>query len=127
MAPWTGPELAEFKRLYGGRPDGWLAEHFACTEADVAEKAAELALSKNKAAFAAPFKMPRWTPEAVALLRERYDETSNLELARLLGRSIKSVVSKAHNLGLRKSEARLKDMGRENVMRRWGAEGDDST
>ena len=40
-------------------------------------------------------------------------------MAQLLGRSVKSVVSKAHDLGLKKSEKRLETMGRENVELRY--------
>ena len=47
---------------------------------------------------------------------------SNLELARTLGRSVKSVVSKAHNLGLKKDRERLRQMGRENVRLRYDGE-----
>ena len=41
------------------------------------------------------------------------------EAARRLGRSVKSVVSKAHHLGLRKNPERLVEMGRENVGLRY--------
>ena len=59
--------------------------------------------------------MPRWTEAEVELLRKRYPTRSNLEVASELGRSVKSVVSKAHGLKLRKDEQRLREMGQENV------------
>ena len=49
-------------------------------------------------------------------MRREYPVLSNLDLARMLGRSVKSVVSKAHHLGLKKSSERLRDMGKE---RNW--------
>ena len=53
------------------------------------------------------------------ILRRDYPVKSNLELARDLGRSVKSVVSKAHHMGLKKSSERLRNMGRENVSLRY--------
>ena len=64
-------------------------------------------------------KMPRWTQEELDLLKREYATQSNLEIAQRLGRSVKSVVSKAHHLGLKKSTERLRDMGRENVSLRY--------
>jgi hypothetical protein len=63
--------------------------------------------------------MPRWRNDELELLRRDYPVQSNLELARRLGRSVKSVVSKAHHLGLKKSSERLRSMGRENVSLRY--------
>lgn len=59
-------------------------------------------------------KMPRWKPEEVEALRELYPTRSNADISIRLGRSVKSVVSKAHNLRLKKDPARLAEMGREN-------------
>ena len=64
-------------------------------------------------------KMPRWSDEEVVKLREMYGTGSNLEIAQALSRSVKSVVSKAHNLGLKKSSDRLQEMGRQNVNLRY--------
>jgi hypothetical protein len=63
--------------------------------------------------------MPRWDSEAIEKLRQIYPTTPNLEIARQLQRSVKSVVSKAHNLGLKKEAERLREMGRENVSLRY--------
>jgi hypothetical protein len=62
---------------------------------------------------------PRWTREEVALLRRLYRTHSNAEIAGILGRKVSSVVFKGHRLGLAKGARRLKDMGRENISRRW--------
>ena len=63
--------------------------------------------------------MPRWDGPAIEALKEFYPKMSNLDLALKLNRSVKSVVSKAHNLGLKKEVERLREMGRENVSLRY--------
>ncbi|MDP7559887.1 MAG: hypothetical protein QF745_05045, partial [Planctomycetota bacterium] len=55
----------------------------------------------------------------IELLRNLYPTTPNLEIAQNLNRSVKSVVSKAHDLKLKKSQERLQSMGRENVSLRY--------
>jgi hypothetical protein len=62
---------------------------------------------------------PRWTREEVSLLRRLYRTHSNAEIAGILGRKVSSVVFKGHRLGLAKGARRLKEMGRENISRRW--------
>jgi hypothetical protein len=62
---------------------------------------------------------PRWTKEEVALLKRLYRTHSNAEIAGVLGRKVSSVVFKGHRLGLSKGARRLKEMGRENIQRRW--------
>ncbi|MDR1728075.1 MAG: hypothetical protein LBT74_09190 [Acidobacteriota bacterium] len=62
---------------------------------------------------------PRWTKEEVALLKRLYRTHSNAEIAEILGRKVSSVVFKGHRLGLSKGARRLKEMGRENIRRRW--------
>jgi hypothetical protein len=62
---------------------------------------------------------PRWTKEEVSLLRRLYRTHSNAEIAGILGRKVSSVVFKGHRLGLAKGARRLKEMGRENISRRW--------
>src|SRR5512147_2812527 len=64
---------------------------------------------------------PRWTKEEVAILRRLYRTHSNAEIAKVLGRKVSSVVFKGHRLGLSKGIRRLKEMGRENIRRRWEA------
>jgi hypothetical protein len=67
-------------------------------------------------------RMPRWSEEQLELLREMYPESCNLDIAQRLNRSEKSVVSKAHSLGLKKSKLRLRTMGQENVNKRYKPE-----
>ena len=64
-------------------------------------------------------RMPRWSADEVEQLRAIYPSQPNLAVAKMLGRSVKSVLSKANELGLKKSEDRLRSMGRENVELRY--------
>ena len=121
---WQREELAEFKRIYGTRTDEDLSRIFGRSFDEIRKVAEEHALAKDKAfvrklAGEAATRMPRWRDEELELLRRDYPVQSNLELARALGRSVKSVVSKAHHLGLKKSTERLRTMGRENVSLRY--------
>lgn len=114
----------EFKRLYGTRADEDLALIFGRQLPVVQALAAELCLSKDKGfmrrrtAGETRTKMPRWSAEELAQLREVYPKLSNLEIAKVLGRSVKSIVSKAHSMRLKKDKARLREMGQENVQLR---------
>ncbi|MCB9880726.1 MAG: hypothetical protein H6832_18335 [Planctomycetes bacterium] len=64
-------------------------------------------------------RMPRWSTADIERLRVLYPVRANLEVARMLGRSLKSVRAKAGQLGLRKTKDRLEAMGRENVRVRY--------
>ncbi len=67
----------------------------------------------------AALKRPRWTREEVLTLKRLYRTRSNAEIARVLGRTVSSIVFKGYRLGLSKGIRRLKEMGRENINRRW--------
>jgi hypothetical protein len=121
---WPREDVAEFKRIYGTRSDDDLARIFGRSVAEVRKLAEQHSLSKDKAFLRRlrgepSTRMPRWRAEEVTVLRENYPTESNIALARRLGRSVKSVVSKAHHLGLEKSPERLREMGRENVAVRY--------
>ncbi len=62
---------------------------------------------------------PRWTREEISILKRLYRTHSNAEIAQVLGRKVSSVVFKGHRLGLSKGIRRLKEMGRENIRKRW--------
>ncbi len=62
---------------------------------------------------------PRWTREEVSILKRLYRAHSNAEIARKLKRQVSSVVFKGHRLGLSKGARRLREMGQENIQRRW--------
>mgnify|MGYP001229245759 CR=1 FL=1 len=121
---WTREENAELRRLYGTRSDADLAAIFGRPMEAVERQAAKLCLAKDKAfvrrvAGEGATRMPRWSTEELALLRDLYPRTANLDIAQRLGRSVKSVVSKAHHMGLKKELERLQEMGRENVRLRY--------
>jgi len=124
MKIWQPDEIRDLRSLYSSTEDEILAERFGTTIEEVTRKAAQLALAKNKASFR-KVKMPRWTAEDIEVLRDLYPTTSNLEIAQRLGRSQKSVNSKAHQMGLRKSHDRLRQMGGENVKLRRDRTTDD--
>lgn len=121
---WTRQEVAELKRVYGTRTDEDLSRIFSRSSESIRAKAETLRLAKDKA-FSRRHNsdvvtpMPRWEDHELQLLRELYASTPNLEIARRLGRSVKSVVSKAHNMELKKGALRLQEMGRTNVMLRY--------
>ena len=121
---WSQDEVVAFKRLYGTRTGGDLAIIFGRQEESVQRLSDKLCLAKDKAFVrklqgTASTKMPRWSDAEIARLKELYSTSSNLEIAQDLNRSVKSVVSKAHNLGLKKSSDRLQEMGRQNVNLRY--------
>ncbi|MBI5364230.1 MAG: hypothetical protein HZA53_13710 [Planctomycetes bacterium] len=121
---WTQEEIAEFKRLYGTRTDEDLAVVFGRTLEAVKRLGARYCLAKDKAFVrkltgSAATRMPRWTKPEIDELAVLYPTVSNLDIAQKLNRSVKSVVSKAHNLGLKKEADRLREMGRENVAMRY--------
>jgi hypothetical protein len=123
---WNRSDLALLKRLYGSRRDEDLAVVLGRPEEAIREKAQELCLRKDKAfrrrmEAEARTAMPRWTAGDLSALRRLYPDHGNVEIARILERSVKSVVSKAHGLGLRKSEDRLREMGKANVALRYEA------
>lgn len=122
---WTQEEINELKRLYGTRTDDDLALVFGRSVDSVRRMSQKLCIAKDKAFLRRQTggeqttRMPRWRREELAILREMYPTTSNLEIAQRLDRSVKSVVSKAHNMGLKKAPQRLRQMGRENVSLRY--------
>jgi len=121
---WSQDEVVAFKRLYGTRTEADLAVVFGRTEDSVRKLSVKLCLAKDKAFVrklqgTASTKMPRWSDAEIVRLKEMYNTQSNLEIAQGLERSVKSVVSKAHNLGLKKSSDRLQQMGRQNVNLRY--------
>ncbi|MDP6740305.1 MAG: hypothetical protein QF404_09885 [Planctomycetota bacterium] len=130
--PWARDDIAEFKRIYGTRSDEDLTLIFGRSLVEVGALATKLHLAKDKAFLRTRqvergvTKMPRWKPSELDILRELYPVRPNLEIAEHLNRSVKSVVSKAHNLGLRKNPDRLREMGRQNVGLRYRPASQDS-
>jgi len=129
---WTPEDTQALKRLYGTRFNSDLVLILGRPEADIEIKATSFCLAKDKgfrrrSGKGGTVRMPRWTPEAVDKLCEIYSTTPNLEIARILDRSVKSVVSKAHDLALKKSPDRLRRMGRENVQIRYDRKSQQAT
>ncbi len=124
-SPWSAEDVNDFKRLYGTRTDEDLAIIFGRRIDEIQKRAKGLCISKDKAFLRRrdgskdATKMPRWSLTELELLRELYPDRSNLEIAQRLNRSVKSVVSKAHNMGLKKDPSRLREMGRQNVSLRY--------
>jgi hypothetical protein len=121
---WTRDEIAQLKQLYATRTDRDLGRILGRDVVEIERLAREHALAKDKRftrklSGRGATRMPRWRKEEIEFLEREYATRSNLELARALGRSLKSLVSKSHQLGLRKSSERRRRMGQENVALRW--------
>lgn len=125
--PW---EIRHLKQCYPCRPDWALVLVHSREIVVLRRKATELGLGRDKRCESvllpgfepivelypeAAVRMPRWTAAELRRLRKLYPSQSNLEIARELGRSVKSVVAKASEVGLKKTRRRLRQMGRENV------------
>lgn len=116
-SPLSNAEVIDFRRRYGRATEEELRAAFGLSAAAVNALAATYRLAKDKAFLATlqvDTKMPRWNADEIEKLKKLYPTLSGLQVARELGRSVKSVVSKAHQLGLRKTPQRLARMGREN-------------
>ncbi len=127
--PWNSTDVQTLKHLYGTRSNKDLALILGRSHREIDAKARQLCLAKDKGfrrrhGAANPTRMPRWTEKEKEILRQLYGDHPNLEIARKLDRTVKSVVSKAHDLGLRKSQERLRKMGRDNVRVRYKEESD---
>lgn len=107
-------QLRNFKKLYGSRTTEVLSRMFHISPEQILQLAVEHSLGKDKRWFPGN-RMPRWTKEQVELLVEMYPNESNSVIAQRVQRTVSSVVTKAHALGLKKDQSRLTQMGRENV------------
>ena len=85
----------------------------------MARRATAEAARRRRVSHRAARKRPRWTKDEISTLRRLYRTRSNSEIARLLGRTVSSIVFKGYRLGLSKGIRRLKEMGRENIDKRW--------
>jgi hypothetical protein len=122
--PWTNREQLLLKRVYGTRSDHNLVACLSRPRAEILRMASRLCLSKDKRFLAAgrsqaPQSMPRWSPGEVSRLRLLYPHMDNLQIARLLGRSVASIANKANQLRLSKAASLRKRIGRRNVTVRY--------
>lgn len=123
-------ELRYLKACFASRPDWAVALVLGRNTTVIRKRARGLCLGKDRRLESVslgflgdfidkvpqpPIRMPRWTQDEIAVLSRLYANRSNLQLAQVLGRSVKSVIAKANEVGLRKTQARLEAMGRENV------------
>jgi DNA-binding CsgD family transcriptional regulator len=107
-------DVRTLRRLYGSRTNAEIAKILGKSRRAVQQRATNLALAKDKRHFPGGA-MPRWSDDELRLLRKLYPTKSNTEIAKRLGRSVKSVSSKGCSMGLKKDDSRLAVMGRENV------------
>lgn len=114
---WDDVEVALLKELYPGRADDDLEVCLSRPVDEVRVMAAQLCLRKDKggAHGQGAVRMPRWTDAEVDRLAELYPTCHNLEIARLIGRSVTSVANKAHQLGLKKAPELRRRLGAENA------------
>lgn len=119
---WTASDRALLKRVYGSRSAAALEVRLGRPSPDIEALAQRLCLRKDRR-FAArarqTTRVPRWTAQDVVRLRELYATQDTLEVARLIGRSVKSVANKANQLGLKKRKRWLRQVGRASAARRW--------
>ncbi len=117
--PWNPNEIQHLKQIYGNRSDEDLQTILGRSIGSIQRQAQLLRLSKDKGFLYRTRQtssvMRRWSREQIQLLKDLYPNRPNLEIAKALGKSVKSVVSKAHDLELKKEVKRLREMGRENV------------
>ncbi len=79
----------------------------------------QITVSRNKLISRRGKVRPRWTKSEITILKRLYRTQSNSEIAKVLGRKVSSVVFKAHRLRLSKGIRRLREMGKENILKRW--------
>jgi hypothetical protein len=113
------------KQLYGTRADVDLEVCLQRSRREIAAAAQRLCLDKDKrfqkgrGRAGAPRRMPRWTAAEIQRLQSVYADRENLEVARMLGRTVASVANKAWQLGLHKGHGLLERIGRNNVAARY--------
>lgn len=122
--PWTNREQMLLKKVYGTRSDHNLVVCLSRPKAEILRMASRLCLSKDKRFLAsarnqAPRGMPRWSQAEVQRLIRLYPHVDNLQIARLLGRSVASVANKANQLQLSKARSLRKRISRRNVAARY--------
>jgi hypothetical protein len=65
------------------------------------------------------FTRTRWSKRELKLLKKLHRSVSNIIIAKRLKRTLASVTGMAHLLCLYKNHARLVQMGRQNIAKRW--------
>jgi len=111
---WSPEIIKKFKKDYGSYEDAVLAQMYRTTILKVDSLANEYALAKSKKKIKGT-RMIHWTDSEVRKLKMQYPDISNLEIAKDLRKSVTAVLSKASNLGLKKSKRYLSSIYRKNV------------
>lgn len=123
---WTDAEVQKLKKLYPNRTNEEIGKELGRTSKAVKKKADELGLKKSNAFFARMTTRSlnvqgkrTWSEEDLELLRKLYPTTPTDVVAEKLHRTVKAVISKKQELGLKKSIIgglsgnRYKALGRE--------------
>jgi hypothetical protein len=114
-------ETADLRVRYGRMTEEEVRAAFGRTLAVIEPVVRHYHLRKDKrwaARLGEKTTMPRWTDAEIVTLKKLYPTRNAVEVAAIMKRSLKSVMSKANRLGLTKTEERLAAMGRENVRHR---------
>jgi len=104
---WSKSEMGRLKRLYPLNQTRDVAKMLGRTSEAIKRKARKLGLLKDYAGGYRPrrWRNPAtWSKEDIRLLKKLYPKTPNKEIATKLKRTLGAVVTKAADLGLRKSE-----------------------
>ena len=111
---WSPDDVRDLRADYGSTGDSELARRFRCSVREIQLKALELALNKDKRTFIGRVRQPPWTESEIEILQRAYPAQSSLAIAKRLGRTVRSVRSKAHRMGLEKSRSRIQEANRQN-------------
>ncbi len=115
---WSRAEVAVLKASFGSVSNWMIAEVMRREVGDIEIKGDQLSLRKSKVNFSGTV-MPRWTSRQLDRLVELHPKHSNLYIAQRIGRSEKSVASKACDLRLRKSKGHIRETSRQNIAVRY--------
>ena len=93
---WSYKELDILRMNYGKMSDEELAKKLKRTPGAVQTRANLIGIKKEKVSI--------WTPQRIKLLTDFYDYMFNEDLAKWIGVSTRTLVRKAHELGLKKGD-----------------------
>jgi len=112
---WTPEIVQQFRRDYPNHTDDELCKMYETNHLKVQQLQVDYCLGKNKRTLPGVVTMPRWTDDQLKTLKEMYTDNDNIIIAKKLGKTVKSVVSKAFFLGLKKSKTQLTKIAKKNV------------
>jgi hypothetical protein len=112
---WTPDYVTQFRKDYPSFTDKELCSMYQTNPLKVQQLAIQFCLGKNKLVLPGTVKMPRWTESQLVTLKKLYSSNDNLIIAKKLSRTVKSVVSKAFFMKLKKNATQLTKTAKENV------------